>query len=295
MTVQVNAFFHTDTGTLSYLVVDSHHKHAVIIDSVLDFDVASGTVQTEFSDRLLSFIQQNNLKLMWILDTHAHADHLSAASYLSAQTGAKTVIGKGILEVQSRFSQTFNRPGQRPDIHQDFDYLLDDGEVLAFGTAALSGMSTPGHTSDSLTYIIEDNVFVGDTLFMPDGGTARCDFPGGNAEVLWDSIARIHALPDHYKIWVCHDYQPDGRELRFQTTVKKSREANIHLGKGMNKSSYVELRTKRDSSLGVPRLLYPSLQVNLWGASLPNPEDNGVRYIKIPLTDMVTPLIGNVK
>lgn len=288
MAVQVKVFFHQDTGTLSYLVVDSRTQHAVIIDSVLDFDLASGEVKAEFANRQLAYLADNSLELVWILDTHAHADHLSAANYLRTQTGAKTVIGQGISEVQSRFAPTFNRATCEPGEQPDFDYLLVEGQQLAFGSAVLSGLSTPGHTSDSLSYLIEDNVFVGDTLFMPDGGTARCDFPGGDAEVLWDSIARLHELPDHYKIWVCHDYQPDGRELRYQTTVKESRESNIHVSRDRQKSEYVALRKKRDATLGAPKLLYPSLQVNLWGASLPECESNGVRYIKIPLTDKIT-------
>ena len=288
MAVQVKVFFHHDTGTLSYLVVDSRMQHAVIIDSVLDFDIASGEVKAEFANRQLAYIADNNLKLVWILDTHAHADHLSAANYLRTKTGAKTVIGQGITEVRSRFSKTFNRATSGPGEQPDFDCLLAEGQQLVFGSAALSGISTPGHTSDSLSYLIEDNVFVGDTLFMPDAGTARCDFPGGDADILWDSIARLHGLPDHYKIWVCHDYQPDGRELRYQTTVKESRESNIYVGSHRQKTEYVALRKKRDATLGAPKLLYPSLQVNLWGASLPECESNGVRYIKIPLTDRVT-------
>ncbi|MBA6291057.1 MBL fold metallo-hydrolase [Colwellia sp. MB3u-70] len=288
MAVQVKVFFHQDTGTLSYLVVDSQAQHAVIIDSVLDFDIASGEVKAEFANRQLAYIADNNLQLVWILDTHAHADHLSAANYLRTKTGAKTVIGQGITEVRSRFSKTFNRATSGPGEQPDFDCLLAEGQQLVFGSAALSGISTPGHTSDSLSYLIEDNVFVGDTLFMPDAGTARCDFPGGDADILWDSIARLHGLPDHYKIWVCHDYQPDGRELRYQTTVKESRESNIYVGSHRQKTEYVALRKKRDATLGTPKLLYPSLQVNLWGASLPECESNGVRYIKIPLTDRVT-------
>jgi len=293
MTVQVKVFFHQDTGTLSYLVIDNKQQHAVIIDSVLDFDLASGEVTAEFANQQLAYLSDNNLKLVWILDTHAHADHLSAANYLRTKTGAKTVIGQGITEVQSRFAQTFNRGNSEPHRQHDFDYLLAEAEQLTFGSASLTGISTPGHTSDSLSYVIEDNVFVGDTLFMPDGGTARCDFPGGDAEILWDSIARLHRLPDHYKIWVCHDYQPDGRELRYQTTVKESRESNIHVNSEKLKSAYVELRTKRDATLGAPKLLYPSLQVNLWGARLPETENNGVRYIKIPLTDKTTTQEGN--
>lgn len=289
MTVQVKVFFHQDTGTLSYIVVDSLGQHAVLIDSVLDFDLASGEIKAEFAQRQLAFLDDNNLKLVWILDTHAHADHLSAANYLRTQTGAKTVIGQGITEVQSRFAQTFNRANSLPNEQPDFDYLLAGGEELTFGSSSLSAISTPGHTSDSLSYLIDDNVFVGDTLFMPDGGTARCDFPGGDAHILWDSIARLHGLPDHYKIWVCHDYQPNGRELRYQTTVKESRESNIHVNSARHKSEYVALRKKRDATLGAPKLLYPSLQVNLWGAALPECESNGVRYIKIPLTDRVTP------
>lgn len=293
MTVQVKAFFHQDTGTLSYLVIDSSQRHAVIIDSVLDFDVASGEVSADFANQQLDYIRNNKLQLDWVLDTHAHADHLSAADYLRNQTGAQTVIGQGIIDVQSRFSKMFNRVNNDLTEQHEFDYLYVEGEALTFGSSSLTGISTPGHTSDSVSFLIDDNVFVGDTLFMPDGGTARCDFPGGSADLLWDSIARIHELPEHYKIWVCHDYQPDGRELRYQTTVKESSTSNIHVRNGIDKSEYVDLRTKRDVTLSVPKLLYPSLQVNLWGAILPEKECNGIQYIKIPLTNNLSNQEGN--
>ncbi|GAC32580.1 MBL fold metallo-hydrolase [Paraglaciecola polaris] len=285
MAVHVKGFFHEGTGTISYIVVDSEYKHAVIIDSVLDFDLSSGEVGAQFANKQLAFLQDNELQLDWILDTHAHADHLSAANYLRSKTSVQTVIGEGIKAVEGRFANVFNLGGLTTDLYQAFDRLLKEGESLAFGSASLTCMSTPGHTSDSLSYIIEDNVFVGDTLFMPDGGTARCDFPGGDAGLLWDSISRIHQLPAHYKIWVCHDYQPQGRELRYQTTVGESRSSNIHVNSQMDKAQYVALRNTRDKTLAVPKLLYPSLQVNLQSGVLPEPESNGMRYIKIPLTD----------
>lgn len=285
MAVQVNGFFHEGTGTISYIVVDSERRHAVIIDSVLDFDLSSGEVSAEFADKQLAFLRDNKLQLDWILDTHAHADHLSAANYLRTKTSVKTVIGEGIKIVEDHFAKTFNHESQSTHLYKAFDRLLTEGETLDFGSASLKGMSTPGHTSDSQSYVIEDNIFVGDTLFMPDGGTARCDFPGGDAGLLWDSISRIHQLPAHYKIWVCHDYQPQGRELRYQTTVGESRSSNIHVNSQMDKAQYVALRNTRDKTLAVPKLLYPSLQVNLQSGVLPEPESNGMRYIKIPLTD----------
>ncbi len=285
MTVQVNGFYHDATGTVSYIVSDSERKHAVIIDSVLDFDLFSGEVSSTFADKQLAFLQENQLTLDWILDTHAHADHLSAAHYLHSKTGVKTCIGEGIKAVEARFAKTFNYAQEEGHRFDAFDKLLQDGELLQFGSATLVSMSTPGHTSDSLSYIIDDNVFVGDTLFMPDGGTARCDFPGGDAGLLWDSISRLHQLPAHYKIWVCHDYQPDGRQLQYQTTVAQSQAANIHVNNQVGKAQYVALRNKRDATLAVPKLLYPSLQVNLQAGKLPQKQSNGLRYMSIPLTD----------
>ncbi len=284
MSESVNVFFHEETGTASYLVVDSSGKYAVIIDSVLNLDMASGKVSTSLVDQQIEFASQQGLHICWILETHAHADHLSAAAYLKSKTGAKTAIGEGILDVQDHFSHLFPKRPSSLQSTSGFDRLLRDQDCLVFGESCITVLSTPGHTDDSVSYLINDNVFVGDTLFMPDGGTARCDFPGGNAAKLWTSIAKIHQLPEDTRIWVCHDYQPGGREVKVHTTVAESKRSNIHINLDTDRESYIEMRNKRDKSLAVPRLLYPSLQVNLWGGSFPDPEENGIRYLCVPLT-----------
>lgn len=283
MAISVNPFYHQDSGTISYLLVDAASKSAVIIDSVLDFDIASGKLDASLADAQLRFAHQHKLNIEWIFETHAHADHLSAATYLKNKTGAKTVIGKGICNVQQHFSHVYDNSQSSPG--SEFDYLVSDAQVIQFGQHEITVLATPGHTDDSVSYLIDGNVFVGDTLFMPDGGTARCDFPGGDAEQLWESIERIHSLPGDTKIWVCHDYQPGGRSLKMQTTVTESRLQNIHANEAVSKADYVKMRNERDATLAVPRLLYPSLQVNLRGGRLPEPAKNGVRYISIPLTE----------
>lgn len=281
MTISVKPFFHDDSGTISYVLVDSASKYAAIIDSTLDFDIASGEVSATMADAQLTYVRDESLTIEWILETHAHADHLSAAHYLKSKTGAKTAIGRGIVNAQHHFSHLF---GEQHNYREaPFDQLLGDGDVFKLGEDDISVLATPGHTNDSVSYLIDDNIFVGDTLFMPDSGTARCDFPGGDASKLWASIKRIHNLPDHTKIWVCHDYQPGGRKLQMQTTVAKSKQQNIHVNPKVNESDYVAMRNARDASLAIPRLLFPSLQVNLWGGHLPKPKANGVRYITIPI------------
>lgn len=283
MTIHIKAFYDKATGTGTYVVHDVLTRQAAVIDPVLHFDSAAGTVGTRLADEQLSYIDTENLQLKYVCDTHAHADHLSAAAYLKAKSGAKTVISKGIGEVQARFSQRFNKPVVA-DLSTLYDVLVGEGDTLTLGDVAINVIATPGHTSDSTSYLIEDNIFVGDTLFMPDVGTARCDFPGGDAAQLYNSISRIHCLDDNTTIWVCHDYPPSHRKASLHTTVAESRRSNIHVNDNMNESDFIAVRTKRDSSLAVPKLLYPSLQVNLWGAQLPAPEANGTRYIKIPLT-----------
>lgn len=285
MSVSVKAFFHQDTGTASYLVIDASGQFAVIIDSVLDLDLPSGKVAATIADQQLSFINEHGLTLEWILETHAHADHLSSAAYLQRKTGVKIAVGQGIKEVQTHFSHLFVQPPVANKEPGGFDRLLTEQDCLRFGESEINIIATPGHTDDSITYVIDDNVFVGDTLFMPDGGTARCDFPGGSAEKLWESIAKIYQMPEQTKIWVCHDYQPNGREVSVQTTVAESKASNIHINQQTNKNDYVKMRNDRDKTLAVPRLLYPSLQVNLRAGTLPDPEKNGVRYISIPLTE----------
>ncbi|GAC13821.1 MBL fold metallo-hydrolase [Aliiglaciecola lipolytica] len=284
MSVTVTPFFHEQTGTASYIVVDITKRHAVIIDSVLDFEIGSGKISTQFAQKQLDFLKRHDFNLVCVLDTHAHADHLSAANFLKSQTGAYTVIGQGILNVQARFADKLNNHQVADGKFAGFDRLVSEGDIIEFGSSEVHFLHTPGHTDDSMSFVIENNVFVGDTLFMPDGGTARCDFPGGDAGLLWQSIEKIHALPDDTHIWVCHDYQPNGREVDVCTTVGKSKANNIHVGQQSNEQDFIELRNKRDATLAAPTLLYPSLQVNLWGGSLPKQENNGMKYIKIPLT-----------
>lgn len=286
MSVSVKPFFHQDTGTASYVVVDSTGQSAVIIDSVLDLDLPSGKIAATIADQQLAYIKEQGLTLEWILETHAHADHLSSAAYLQKKTGVKIAVGQGIMDVQQHFSHLFVQPPEPNKQPGGFDRLLTEQDCLRFGKSEIHIMATPGHTDDSISYLIDENVFVGDTLFMPDGGTARCDFPGGSAEKLWTSIEKIYQLPQDTKIWVCHDYQPNGRDLSVQTTVAESKAKNIHINHKTNKDDYIKMRNERDKTLAVPRLLYPSLQVNLRAGTLPDPAKNGVRYLSIPLTDI---------
>ncbi|GAB5381855.1 MAG: MBL fold metallo-hydrolase [Aliiglaciecola sp.] len=285
MNLSVIPFFHQHTGTASYIVVDQSQRYAVVIDSVLDFDSASGEVASTLADEQLKYLDQHNLSLVWILDTHIHADHLTAASYLANRSKAKSVIGKGIAKTQQRFRLMFPNGNQETSVENLFDKLVAEGDTLSFGDNEIRVMDTPGHTDDSVSYLIDDNTFVGDTLFMPDSGTARCDFPGGDAHKLYQSVQRIHALPEDTKIWVCHDYQPNGREVRMQTTVADSKQ-NIHLRHQVSESAFVHMRNERDSTLPVPKLLYPSLQVNIRGGRLPKPSDNGKRYFAIPISNL---------
>ncbi|QPG04549.1 MBL fold metallo-hydrolase [Salinimonas marina] len=280
--IKVEPFYDENTGTGSYVVYDDTSRAALIIDAVLHFDVASGRLEFDLAKQQLQFIKTQNLQLHYICETHAHADHLSAAAYLRQHSQARTVISEGIGEVQQQFSMRFNKPVTE-DQTQLYDILVNDGDTLMLGKHTLKVMATPGHTPDSVSYLIGGHIFVGDTLFMPDVGTARCDFPGGDAHQLYQSIQRIHALPDETRIWVCHDYPLAGRSVQLYTNVKISRNENVHVNPTINEAEFVALRTQRDATLKVPRLLYPALQVNLWGALLPDQEAGGQRFIKIPL------------
>lgn len=284
MTAEVRPFYHADTSTLSYIVYDQPGGHAVVIDPVLDFKANSGAVWTEFADKQIAFLEDNALKLEWILETHAHADHLSAARYLKQNCGGKIAIGEGILAVQKTFQVVFAYNEHNAVLGEAaFDCLFKDNEVFSFGELQGRVMATPGHTKDSVTYIIDLNAFVGDTLFMPDGGTARCDFPGGDAAQLFRSIQQLHALPDKMKLWVCHDYQPNGREMRCMTTVTDSKHNNIHVNLNAKEENFVQVRSTRDATLDVPKLIYPSIQVNIQGGRLPQESEPGKRFIKIPM------------
>lgn len=282
--LHIEMFFDHDSSTFSYVVADLQSKQAAIIDPVLNYDAAAGAVSTTDADKLLSYLATNGLTLQWILETHAHADHLSAAHYLKQKTGATIGIGEGIRKVQQTFKVVFNIADTELQATGDyFDQLFADNEQFKIGNLQATVINTPGHTNDSVSYLIAGNLFVGDSLFMPDSGTARCDFPGGDAHILFRSIQRIYQLPAETIIYMCHDYQPNGRELRYKTTVLEQKTNNIHVKTDTLEIDFVAKREARDKTLAVPRLIYPAVQVNIRGGQLPQAEDNGQRYIKIPL------------
>lgn len=282
--LHIEMFFEQDSATFSYVVADLQSKQAAIIDPVLNYDAAAGQVSTEDADKLLSYLQANGWQLQWILETHAHADHLSAAHYLKQKTGASIAIGEGIRKVQQTFKVVFNLADTELQAKGDyFDKLFTDNEQFTIGSLQATVINTPGHTNDSVSYLIAGHLFVGDSLFMPDAGTARCDFPGGDAHILFRSIQRIYQLPEDTAIYMCHDYQPNGRELKYKTTVLEQKNHNIHVKADTAEADFVAKREARDKTLAVPRLIYPSVQVNIRGGQLPKAEDNGQRYIKIPL------------
>lgn len=283
MKPEVASFFHDDSHTFSYVVSAPGQSGAVIIDPVLDFDYAAARTWTGSADRLLAHVRERGLMVEWILETHAHADHLSAAPYLARELDAKIAIGEGIRSVQKHFTKVFNLPNAYQPNGAEFDHLLADGEVLETAGLAVRVMHTPGHTSDSNSFLIGDALFVGDTLFMPDAGSARADFPGGDAGTLYDSIQKLLALPDETRVFMCHDYAPDGREIRNETTIGEQRRGNIHVGSGRSRDDYVRLREERDATLPMPRLIIPSVQINMRAGHLPPAEDNGTRYLKVPL------------
>ncbi|GIC79538.1 MBL fold metallo-hydrolase [Moritella sp. F3] len=257
---------------------------ATIIDSALDYESNSGNITFDFAHTQIEFIKQHNLTLVWILETHAHADHLSAAHYLRSQLGGKIAIGKYIIQAQQTFKDIFALSDTEISVSgKEFDQLLSHNDTLFIGDTAIKVIETPGHTKDSVTYLIEDNAFIGDTLFMPDSGSARCDFPGGAASELYQSVKRLYALADHTKLWMCHDYQPNGRQLQFQTTVAESKLSNIHITKDVSLDHFVSIRQTRDSKLAVPRLLYPALQVNIKAGELPQADEHQPAFFKIPV------------
>lgn len=283
MSLQVQAFFHQDTSTLSYLIFDEQAKEAAIIDPALDFDYAAGHTDTAFADKLINAVEEKQLSLKWILETHAHADHLTAAQHIRAKLGGKIAIGVGITQVQRTFQGLFNLGSAQNTEGKDFDQLFAQGDTFTIGRYQGVVISTPGHTNDSLTYLIDGNAFVGDSLFMPDAGTARCDFPGGSAELLFESVQKLYALDDDTRIFVCHDYQPQGRELRYVATVAEHKANNIHINAATTVEEFVQKRQQRDKTLGMPRLIIPSIQVNIRAGALPVAEDNGIHYLKVPV------------
>jgi glyoxylase-like metal-dependent hydrolase (beta-lactamase superfamily II) len=283
MTAKIRAFFDEATNTISYLVQDPQSRHALVIDPVLDFDPKSGRTATHSADRVLDAARADGLTIDWILETHAHADHLSAAPYFLAATGARVAIGEHIRDVQRVFAPIFDATDVTGD-GRPFDRLLKDGEVLQVGGLAVEVMHTPGHTPACVSYRIGDDVFVGDTLFMPDYGTARADFPGGDARTLYRSIRRLLSLPSHTRLWLCHDYKPPGRnEHAWQTSVAEERTANVQVHDGVSEDEFVAARTGRDKTLPMPVLLLPSVQVNIRAGHLPPPSSNGQIYLKLPV------------
>jgi len=285
-TADVTAFFDQETNTVTYVVADPASNKCVVIDPVLDYDAAAGRTATDGVDAVVGFIEQNELMLESILETHVHADHLSAAAVLKARTGAKTAIGSGTSVIQGVFKEIFNLSDLSTDGSQ-FDRLLSDGDTFKIGDIEGRVMHTPGHTPACITFVIGDAAFVGDTLFMPDYGTARTDFPGGDAGTLYDSIQMILALPDDMRLFICHDYKAVGRdEFAWETTVAEQRDHNIHLRGGVTREEFVEFRNQRDAALGMPKLIIPSIQVNVRAGDSPPAEDNGVSYLKVPLNQL---------
>lgn len=282
----IRAFFDEPTNTVSYLVADPETREAAVIDPVLDYDHKAGTVTTDSVEAILAHAQEAGFRIVWALETHAHADHLSGAPYIKAKTGARIGIGEHIKEVQRIFRPVFNATDLKTD-GSDFDHLFKDGERFRIGGIEVEAIYTPGHTPADLSYRIGDAVFVGDTLFMPDFGTARCDFPGGSAETMWDSIQKIMSLPDETRIFVGHDYKAEGRDhYAWETTVGAQKAFNKHVGAGHSKDDFVRARTARDATLAMPRLIIPSLQVNMRAGQMPKPEGNGVSYLKVPVNGL---------
>ncbi|MDE2319078.1 MAG: MBL fold metallo-hydrolase [Rhodospirillales bacterium] len=282
--VPVRAFFDEATFTVSYVVHDPATSRAAIIDSVLDYDPASGRTSSQSADAILAYVQQENLTVDWLLETHAHADHLSAAPYLQAKLGGKLAIGAEIVTVQTIFGKLFNAGTEFARDGSDFDRLFKDGDQFQIGTLPAMALHVPGHTPADLAYVIGDAVFCGDTLFMPDYGTARADFPGGDARQLFRSIRRLLSLPAATRVFLCHDYKaPERDSYAWETTIGAERAGNVHVHDGVSEDEFVAMREARDATLGMPRLIMPSVQVNMRGGHLPAPESNGIRYLKIPL------------
>lgn len=281
--MQIEAFFDEATSTVSYIVLDRSTQACAIVDSVLDYDPKAGRTSTQSADRLIARVRELGARLEWILETHVHADHLSAAPHLRAQLGGQLGIGAHIVTVQNVFGSLFNAGDDFARDGRQFDRLFADGDSFTIGSLTARALHTPGHTPACMSYVIEDAVFVGDTLFMPDYGTARCDFPGGDARTLYHSVRRLLSLPPATRLFMCHDYPPGGRAPAWESTVAEQRAHNIHVHDGIAEDDFVAMRTARDATLDMPVLILPSVQVNMRAGHLPEPEANGTRYLKIPL------------
>jgi glyoxylase-like metal-dependent hydrolase (beta-lactamase superfamily II) len=283
---EVTAFFDEATNTVSYVVRDPNSSACAVIDSVMDIDYAAGRIAYESADEIIDFIRKNDLRLEWLIETHVHADHLSGAPYIQQQLGGKIGIGANITIVQDTFGKIFNEGTEFQRDGSQFDRLFEDGDSYTIGTMTAHAMHTPGHTPACMTHVIGDAAFVGDTLFMPDGGSARADFPGGDARTLYHSIKRVLELPGETRLFICHDYGPNGREIRWETTVAEERAHNIHVREGISEDEFVRTREARDATLAMPKLIIPSLQVNMKAGKLPKPDESGKRFLKVPINGL---------
>lgn len=283
---EVKGFFDPATNTISYVVKDPASTACAIVDSVMDIDYAAGRITYDHADEIIAYVRARNLSVEWLIETHVHADHLSAAPYIQRQLGGKIGIGRNITEVQDTFGKVFNEGTEFQRDGSQFDRLFDDGDTYTVGTMACIALHTPGHTPACMTHLMGDAAFVGDTLFMPDGGSARADFPGGDAGQLYDSIQKVLSLPDATRLFMCHDYGPNGRDIRWETTVADERAHNIHVGAGKTREEFVAMRTARDKTLAMPKLIIPSLQVNMRGGDLPPADKDGKRYLKVPINGL---------
>jgi glyoxylase-like metal-dependent hydrolase (beta-lactamase superfamily II) len=282
----VTAFFDAQTNTVSYVVKDPGSKACAIVDSVMDIDYAAGRIAYDSADRIIAFVREQGLEVEWLIETHVHADHLSGAPHLQGELGGKIGIGERITVVQETFGKVFNEGTEFQRDGSQFDRLFGDGDSYRIGGMTAFAMHTPGHTPACMTHVIGDAAFVGDTLFMPDGGSARADFPGGDARTLYRSIRRVLALPPQTRLFMCHDYGPNGREIRWETTVAEQREHNIHVRDGISENEFVAIREARDATLAMPRLIIPALQVNMKAGALPQPDESGKRFLKVPLNTL---------
>jgi len=282
---QVRGFFDPDTNTISYVVKDPNSTSCAVVDSVMDIDYAAGRITYKHADRLIEFITSSSLKLEWIIETHVHADHLSGAPYLQQKLGGKIGVGEQILVVQETFGKIFNESSEFQRDGSQFDALFKDGDSYKIGSMDVTAIYTPGHTPACMVHVVGNAAFVGDTLFMPDGGSARADFPGGDAATLYDSIQKLLTLPDEMRLFMCHDYAPNGREIAWETTVAEEKAHNIHVGAGKTREDFIKFRTERDASLAMPRLIIPSLQVNMRAGDMPKDND-GNMMLKIPVNKL---------
>ncbi|SLN19738.1 putative metallo-hydrolase [Roseivivax jejudonensis] len=283
---EVTGFFDPATNTISYVVKDPGSSACAIVDSVMDIDYAAGRITYDHADEIIAYVKDNGLTLEWLIETHVHADHLSAAPYIQGQLGGKLGIGRNITIVQDTFGKIFNEGTEFQRDGSQFDRLFDDGDSYNVGGMACFAIHTPGHTPACMTHVMGDAAFVGDTLFMPDGGSARADFPGGDASELYDSIQKVLSLPDETRLFMCHDYAPNGRDIQWETTVADEKAHNIHVGGGKTKDEFVKFRTERDAQLDMPRLIIPSLQVNMRGGELPPADQHGKRFLKVPVNTL---------